>query len=1186
MDEHQSAVGGRALEFLASFARETKDSLSLEVCRMYIKQVLDESESLEMAACALQVAIIAKRPPRRIQQDRDWKRLVEKFPDREKISDEKRLIYNLTAIWTKEVLEHYGWHEQKKRFLQPLYQCAKAWPHFESQFTPAASCVLISRHEACILERGHKKLKTIGFHNQTRDLGFVRPLSIGDVELLAKWSKREEITAYGGERFPERPTEVMLKHVKEWTEDTDGSVVVDGTSLRVRGAYHPAYDVIFDRYGLVVHCDIKQAPRDPARKRPREEPTGPVEDATAKGDSDCTPLQKKTKKDADSVYPSPPRSSPQLSIVSSPLSSIDSEDELGIGTDEESSSSASTGSSGSTDTCPPAEVDSPGAAQMNVGKGRSAAQIEPLLQAYPRTSSTNQHHSARPSSAVPSYGEIPAHPTSLSRPHGDSSPCTMQERSSQQENYRRSSEQETLSRSGPDWSAHIEINSHVQPGSSASLRQKPVLDALPPSKPAISNQTSSTSSHTLLQLQQQQPQRTGFPLSQPALPLSSPQLDVLPQSVSSNREDFETSHFDAQYLSPNKTSTSSEADPAPHLALYQRHASNATYVLRPIDSATSSYSFSSLINASPDAPNHAVASPTSTFVQSQSTHLKSMLNNPTGCTPIRNDPSDVTASDTPVAPFDVETPNSPSLPIFRAITSANKTLSAMVSPSGSSLSVIDELVESLRQEIDAELIKNRAVNSDDDSNGDARFRGHNIEKAGMELCTTEESRSHLVKQDCPICKGICALCQVPIDLDRPTRHKLFEYGHHAQELERMAPNETLRRWTEKLTFARYLRNTTEGDGDVCLLSWESCRSQFEKGHGFQKPAIIREDFADSEEWTPSRYADLMEIVFQGTEVDVKWHQQPQPERVSVLNLVELLRSQPSTSLSKNPPNVLNLPDITDAISPSFLRMDRFRVLNLVMERCRADMQKHIGKQVHLSPFDIGSCRKFNILGWPGAFSGPHVDSNGATWIRNLFGYKLWMFVPKSEMGVEDWERFAKDGDKWDPRGKSRAVILEPGDVFVMEHGLVHSVQTLGDPGPCLMTGGMFLDQSDLLRSLETIFWIGKNQNATNEPIAYQLAQVISTLEDMVEQNPRRWFADSDTLMDFRRVIKLLRSLGCDCEDCDDKCRCSQEHRRCTPLCAAHHTDESTLSSCMLETGNEESDPNANDSESSDEEYTE
>ena len=78
---------------------------------MYIKQVLDKSKSLEIAAYVLQVAIITKRPLRRIQQDRDWKGPVEKFPDHKKISDAKRLLYNLTAIWTKEMLEYYGWYE-------------------------------------------------------------------------------------------------------------------------------------------------------------------------------------------------------------------------------------------------------------------------------------------------------------------------------------------------------------------------------------------------------------------------------------------------------------------------------------------------------------------------------------------------------------------------------------------------------------------------------------------------------------------------------------------------------------------------------------------------------------------------------------------------------------------------------------------------------------------------------------------------------------------------------------------------------------------------------------------------------------------------------------------------------------------------------------------------------------------
>ena len=60
----------------------------------------------------------------------------------------------------------------------------------------------------------------------------------------------------------------MLKHVEEWTEDTDGSVVVEGQSLKTRSVYHPAYNVIFDRFGLVIHCDEMRVPGCPAKNRP------------------------------------------------------------------------------------------------------------------------------------------------------------------------------------------------------------------------------------------------------------------------------------------------------------------------------------------------------------------------------------------------------------------------------------------------------------------------------------------------------------------------------------------------------------------------------------------------------------------------------------------------------------------------------------------------------------------------------------------------------------------------------------------------------------------------------------------------------------------------------------------------------------------------------------------------------
>lgn len=423
MERSQFAVGVRALDFLASFARETKDSLSPDVCRIYIKQVLDESENLETAACALQAAIIAKKPPECIQRDPCWKRLLDKFPDHQRAADEKRLIYNLTAIWTKEVLEHYGWHEQRKWFLQPLYQCAKAWPHFETQFTPAASCVLISRHEASILRRGHRRLKTIGFHHKTTALGFVRPLSLEDVKILAKWSKSGGVTAYGGDIFPVLPTERMLKHVEEWTEDTDGSVAVDGLPLKDQDGYHPAYNVIFDRFGLVVHCDEMSVAQCTAEKRRREDHPQNIENTGLEDGEYHTPVPKRTKMDSESMYPSPPHSSSLSSIMSSLPSSINGADKPDIRTYGASSSTTSTVVTNSTG--PQREFRPPDTKEMNVGEDCIPIQTETLSQANRIVPFVRQDHPARHSSAVSSCDEILAKSTSLSQCEEKSSPQTV-----------------------------------------------------------------------------------------------------------------------------------------------------------------------------------------------------------------------------------------------------------------------------------------------------------------------------------------------------------------------------------------------------------------------------------------------------------------------------------------------------------------------------------------------------------------------------------------------------------------------------------------------------------------------------------------------------------------------------------------------------------------------------------------
>jgi hypothetical protein len=413
-----------------------------------------------------------------------------------------------------------------------------------------------------------------------------------------------------------------------------------------------------------------------------------------------------------------------------------------------------------------------------------------------------------------------------------------------------------------------------------------------------------------------------------------------------------------------------------------------------------------------------------------------------------------------------------------------------------------------------------------------------------------------------------------------------------------APHGVLKKWIRHITYARWNLGLTEGEGDVHVLTSQGFLDQARKGKIMDKPIIIKEQFSDLGEWSVSRYADILETVFSGLDMDVRWHQDSLPQRVRVSDVVKLCRTRPGARQHNNPANVLNLPDITGAAGPAFLRMDRFRLLSLLVERCKAeilasarnlDTCAHLGKQATLTPFDVASCRRFNLLAWPGSFSGAHVDSNGSTWVRNLCGHKLWMFVPRSDMDSHDWVQFAKDGDSWDPSDRARSVILGPGDVFVMRPGLLHAVMTLGESEPCLMTGGSFWDDRDISHNLKTQLWIGQNQNATNEPFAHQLSKIVPALQRIVEASPGKYFSDDDSFDVFKSIVRDIYSLGCDCSksgDCDDQCKCTLVGRRCTPFCAAHAFNSTHSLSCMEETPEQDGSETEVDDAMLDQDYVE
>ncbi|KAF2158356.1 hypothetical protein M409DRAFT_38302 [Zasmidium cellare ATCC 36951] len=263
--------------------------------------------------------------------------------------------------------------------------------------------------------------------------------------------------------------------------------------------------------------------------------------------------------------------------------------------------------------------------------------------------------------------------------------------------------------------------------------------------------------------------------------------------------------------------------------------------------------------------------------------------------------------------------------------------------------------------------------------------------------------------------------------------------------------------------------------------------------------------------------------------------------------LDLTSSDSATRVS----NALNLGRMARADEPLLTRLPRFRLLSTLVDR----LNGVVGKNEVAKPADIESSLHFNLLGFSGAFSRSHVDYLVGTWVRCLFGSKVWMIA--SQMQEEDWQRFARDGCNWSPEGKGRILVLEQDDVLLMPPGLrtVHAVLT---PEPSLVEGGMLWDEVTIPQILEGLLWIGKNQACTNEPVAYQLPGIIDALEQWAEQ-----FLDTSSSEDEQDVeytsavrdgIRALRALGCACGlRCESSadCICKREQRRCTSWCLRH-----------------------------------
>jgi len=138
-------------------------------------------------------------------------------------------------------------------------------------------------------------------------------------------------------------------------------------------------------------------------------------------------------------------------------------------------------------------------------------------------------------------------------------------------------------------------------------------------------------------------------------------------------------------------------------------------------------------------------------------------------------------------------------------------------------------------------------------------------------------------------------------------------------------------------------------------------------------------------------------------------------KVDSQQLVERLL-QPTPS--EGPVNALDLAPWARAENPYLSCLRRFRLLDRLVDRRRL-----VAKQTDALPFDVGGCIVFHLLGFPGTFSGAHLDCLVGRWLCTLFGSKVWMIVPPKLMTPDDWEDFAQDSHSRDRKGKARAIYL-------------------------------------------------------------------------------------------------------------------------------------------------------------------
>lgn len=261
---------------------------------------------------------------------------------------------------------------------------------------------------------------------------------------------------------------------------------------------------------------------------------------------------------------------------------------------------------------------------------------------------------------------------------------------------------------------------------------------------------------------------------------------------------------------------------------------------------------------------------------------------------------------------------------------------------------------------------------------------------------------------------------------------------------------------------------------------------------------------------------------------------------------DTLLRQGCNSQDRIPWNLLNIHGRymhTDGL-PAIQGIWQFRCLSSLCEQIEQPELPSVGKNRPLVSAGFSGCLNFALIGERGCYSNIHVDLLGSTGIEILFGKKAW-FLLDGDLTDEEKLDFAEQGQEWQPSPERvKMVPLGAGDTLLMMPGHLspHSVITIET---CLSRGGMFWDESKLLRTLEHLRWIFEHPSATNEIVDLHITKLIDAIE-------KRGGPVADEARELKSWMMLKFSCKCK-KPCGSRCLCLRENdlksAGCSSWCA-------------------------------------